>query len=792
MSPTALPRAAVAPLFATALGLAVLGTPPAPASAAPLGPPVLAAAEDTPADEEPSDEEDATDGDRPVRIEVGRFEPRTITPGSLVTVTGTLTNTGATAISDLALRLQRGAVLTSRADLAADQLDPDPATGVVTAFQPVPGELAPGDELPFSFSVPSEELRLVEDGVYPVLLNVNGAVDGLVQRRVGQLSTYVVQQPAAPIARTAVAWLWPIVESSHRTASGGFRDDGLAESVSTGGRLDRALSVVERLPGGVTGDGPDVAPALQVALAVDPALVEELQLMAAGPYEVDGAPGEGTEAAAAFLERLADVAAVHPVVALPYGDVDADALTGAGLPDVLTRSLPGTPEGTAQDPPGSSRSDDGAAATATTEGTPSSAPETPESTEGAGAAILADALDVEPRTDLAWAPGGSLRPDTLPVLQAGGVQQVVLSAVGLTEGDDATGFVDETAAARTAVATPAGPLDVLVADPTLGGIVGSAEQATGGARMAEQRYLAELAVLSLQAPAGTEQTVLVAPPREVDAGPEGAGSMMADTAGLPWLRPATLAELSATAPAPAGDLADVTDAPSLDPVGMVDVAGAVAVREDLAGAVVGDDGTALRSYDAAIARAVAATRRDDPEEFLEVASAVHTTLDRLLDQVTLLAPADGTYSLGSSDAPLVLTVRNDLPMTVEVRLDVRTRGSRGLIIGDIGTQTLAPGQRSTLQVPTEVRQAGGFAVRAQLTTPDGRPLGEDVALQVKSTAYGSISLIITIGAAALLGLLFLRRLVNFVLRRRRAAAGEGVPGGPEGATLQPPPNRSPV
>jgi len=71
-------------------------------------------------------------------------------------------------------------------------------------------------------------------------------------------------------------------------------------------------------------------------------------------------------------------------------------------------------------------------------------------------------------------------------------------------------------------------------------------------------------------------------------------------------------------------------------------------------------------------------------------------------------------------------------------------------------------------------------------------LGDQVELQVRSTAYGPISLIITIGAAGLLGLLFLRRLVNFVLRRRRAAAGEGAPGDPEGATLQPPPNRSPV
>jgi hypothetical protein len=779
----ALLRAAVAPLFATALGLAALGVPPTPASAAPS--PVLAA------DDQSSAQEDASDTNRPVRIAVGRFEPRTITPGSLVTVTGTLTNTGPSSITDLSVRLQRGAVLTTRAELAADQRDPDPATTILPPFSSVPGELTPGDELAFSYTVPAEDLRLSEDGVYPVLLNVNGAVDGLDQQRVGELSTYVVQQPPTPAARTAVAWLWPLVESSHRTASGGFRDDGLAESVRSGGRLDRALAVIERLPGGETGDGTGVAPALQVALAVDPALVEELQLMAAGPYEVDGRAGTGTEAAAAFLERLADVAAVHPVVALAYGDVDADAVTGAGVPGVLTRSLPGTPEGTAQDPPGSTRTEDGAAATATTGAAESTAPETEDAGDSAGAAILADALDVEPRTDLAWAAGGSVRTDTIPTLQAGGVEQVVLGASALTDGDDAIGLSDATAAARTTIATAAGPLDALVADSTLGGLVGSAEQATGGARMAEQRYLAELAVLSMQAPDGAEQTVLVAPPREVDAGPEGAGAMMADTASLPWLRPATLAELSAGTPAPAGDLTDPADAPGLDPAGMADVVAAAAIREDLAGAVVGDADTALRSYDAAISRAASATRRDDPEAFREVAAALHTTLDQVRGQVTLLAPADGTYSLGSSKAPLVLTVRNDLPMTVQVLLDVRTRGSRGLSIEDIGPQTLAPGQRTTLQVPTEVRQAGGFAVRAQLTTPTGRPLGAEISLQVKSTAYGSISLIITIGAAALLGLLFLRRLVNFVLRRRRAAAESGPAGGPEAAALQPP-NRSPV
>ena len=166
--------------------------------------------------------------------------------------------------------------------------------------------------------------------------------------------------------------------------------------------------------------------------------------MAAGPYAVDGVEdaGRGTEAAAAFLDRLAAVAAVHPVVALPYGDVDADALDAAGLSDVLVRSLPGSPEGTAQDPLRRR-------ATPTAPRRPSPRRTRPRGADrargrrpdGGRGAILADALDVEPRTDLAWAAGGSLRPDTLPTLQAGGVERSSSARSGLTEGETAVGLV---------------------------------------------------------------------------------------------------------------------------------------------------------------------------------------------------------------------------------------------------------------------------------------------------------------------------------------------------------------
>jgi hypothetical protein len=795
---TALLRAAAAPLLATALGgsllggMALSGVAQAAVAPSPLAAPAAQAAPAGP-------EDDTADPDRPVQIEVGRFEPRTVTPGATLTVTGTLTNTGDEPISDLTVRLQRGEVLSTRAELAADTGDPDPATTVLPPFQDVPGTLPPGAELDFSYSVGSDQLRLDRDGVYPVLLNVNG-ITGTAgeeeQRRVGELPTYVVQQPVVPAARTAVAWLWPLAERTHRNASGEFVDDELAGAVRENGRLDRALGVVERIPGTLAPGGSEAVPALQVTLAIDPALVEELTLMAAGPYAVDGVDGagQGTDDAAAFLERLTAVAAVHPVVALPYGDVDADALDAAGLADALVRSLPGTPEGTAQDPPGPA-DDDGADVTAPpADETGSVDPGTPDDDTAAGVRILGEALHVEPQTDLAWAPAGTVRPETLVTLQAGGIERVVLGPGGLTDGNAALGLTDSTAAARTAVATATAPVEGLVADGALGEVVGSAEQAAGGPRLAEQRYLAELAVLTLQAPAGTEQTVLVAPGRTVEAGPEGAGAMMADTAGLPWLRPSTVAELSRGPVSVTGHLLDPRDAGRLDAAGMAEIQAAVAVRDGLADAVVGDADAALAASDAAIARATSVAWWTDPEGFRNAATDVRSALDRLRSRVTLLAPADGTYSLGSSEAPLVLTVRNDLPVAIQVRLEVSARGTRGLSIGDIGVQTLAPGQRTTLQVPTEVRQSGGFAVTAQLTTPDGEPLGDRIQLQVKSTAYGSISLLITVGAATLLGLLFLRRLVNFVLRRRRAAAAATAAGdgAPEGAAVAQPPNRSPV
>ena len=762
----------------------------------------------------------SSDPERPVTIEIGQL-PRTVTDDSTVRVTGTLTNTGTSPVRDINLRLQRGNLMTTRAELVSADEDADEAGADSGDFVPVEGVLRPGATRDFSYSVEVDELGLTEDGVYPVLVNVNGTtVDGLVQR-VGELSTYLVRRPAVPDEKTTVAWLWPVAADTSRPPTGGFADDHLARSVSGGGRVDRALAVLEGLPR--TEEGGEATAAVPVALAVDPAVVEELGIMARGPYTVgpDDIPGEGTDAARSFLDRLRALAAVHPVVALPYGDVDADALHSVGLDDVVTRSLPGIAAGTAQglapavpdpqtevgptgtaaepteggaaDPPG----DTAPFPTAPAPGT-ANLPDGDAAAEaalGAGARILTDALGVEPRTDLGWAAGGSFRPDTVETLREGGIDTLVLGPAGVSRGARAVGLEPGAARARAAVATDEGELGVLVADTGLGRVVDQAQTWPGGPRVAEQRYLAELALIGQQAPDGSTATVLVAPSREVEAAVEGAGQMMADTAGLPWLQPSSLAAVEADRPLDAGRLTDPADGVLLDPAGLADVVAAEGTRDDLADAVVGEPDDELSSFDAATARTVSVSLRSQAGSFRTGASALRTAVGRLLDKVSLLAPADGTYSLASRDSPLPLTVQNDLPFAVSVQVDLSTPSTRSIRLGDLAVQTLAPGRRTTLEVPTEVQQNGRFTVSALLRTPGGAALGETVRLQVRSTAYGTISLLITFGAGGLLGLLFLRRLVHFV-RRRRAVPAAVIPelpaAAPEGAAVPVPPTRSPV
>ncbi|MEO6089725.1 MAG: DUF6049 family protein, partial [Umezawaea sp.] len=135
---------------------------------------------------------------------------------------------------------------------------------------------------------------------------------------------------------------------------------------------------------------------------------------------------------------------------------------------------------------------------------------------------------------------------------------------------------------------------------------------------------------------------------------------------------------------------------------------------------------------------------------------------QLQDQVTVIEP-NSPILLGSGDSPIPVTIKNRLDVRINVRIVVDDKP--GIKANQLGDLTLPARGDRLVRVPVEVLRSGRFSVNVQLTTPTGVALGDSVRLEVSSSAYGTITIVITATAAAALVLLSARR----IYRRIRAA-----------------------
>jgi hypothetical protein len=154
-------------------------------------------------------------------------------------------------------------------------------------------------------------------------------------------------------------------------------------------------------------------------------------------------------------------------------------------------------------------------------------------------------------------------------------------------------------------------------------------------------------------------------------------------------------------------------------------------------------------------------------------------------RIVIAPPAGGTYSLASESAPILITVVNNLPVAVRVQIRMSSVGGvAGFRIDDAGVQSIPPNSRHTIKVQAHVARSGHFKASAQLLTPDGAPLGSALPLSIYSSAFGTIGVVITVVALAVLVLALINRgikrwrqhraLVRLVAAQPRQRAG--VPG----------------
>lgn len=709
----------------------------------------------------------------PLELALDELAPRVVTADgpTVLTITGTLTNSGAVPVADIGVRLQRGLPFTSEGAVRDALEGTAPTDAVLPQFQDLPDALAPGAQVPIRLTVPlrgapETTLALSGPGVYELLVNVNGVPEGGDRARLAAVRTMlpVTGLPAGPDGSTPVpggsptatpfSLLYPVIDEPRRlsTVPGEqalLTDDTLADSFGPQGRLGGLVAALAGSPAPVRD---------ATCVAVDPDLLQTAAAMSTG-YQVLGAdgtltPGRGAGTAASWLAAFAQAVRGGCVLALPFADADTVALTRGGLA--------------------------GAATDAVT----------------AGRAVVTDLLGTPVLESTAWPADGLLDDATLGTLADAGIRSVVLSADGLAR---------PSRPEPGGVVPLVGPAVALVTDPLLtlaaGGDVvppvtgGPARPSTAGGALATQDLLGAIA---FRAGRGAGTPLLVAPPHRWAADGPSARSLLdglgdLTSAGLLAARPLG-AVVAAGAPADAAERALVyplsAGSREVPAVAVVSITQVLADVADLGSSVVDDDlgvdpDDVFEPLLRGAVRPASAAWRDEPADAVVNAAAAAARIGQLRGTVTVLEPPS-PFSLATSDSPLLLTVANGLPVTMRVRVELAS--TSGLRVAPIPPVDVPPLGRRQIQASAEVLRSGVFTVDAAVLTQDGGRLGPPSRLQVRSTAYGTITLWLTGTAGVLLVVLAARR----VLRRVRTEPGRHTGGRPRPGVPETIPDTAPT
>ncbi|WP_084735532.1 DUF6049 family protein [Actinophytocola xinjiangensis] len=682
-----------------------------------------------------------------LRLEVDSLSPRLVTAGTTkVTVTGRITNVGDRRVDDIDAKLQRGDPVRADGDLwnlpgrATDTAD--------TPFVEVSESLDPGDSVELSLDAAlrgPDSLDVSTPGVYPLLVNVNGEPDFGGQARLAAVSLPlpVLEVDGAPAVRPrddppAMTVIWPILDTEPRrlpvSREDGrpvLGDDQLAESVSAGGRL---FGLVNSAATATASNG-ELATSL--CFALDPDLLSTVSDMAKGYYVRDEngrlVAGGGDEAAADWLTRVAELTRGRCVMSVPFADADLVALSRSGAVDLATVAL-------------------------------------------ASSSTVAELLaPVQPVAGLFWPAGGSFDKRTVVDLAAIGPTTVIADPAHLQKVSGAAPY------SVTGTTQTAYPVRALATDPLLSSSLNVAAPRSGGDRSL-QRGLAALTFRALfdQKAAGAQ--VLVAPPRRWTASTSELTGYLDLAQRLldgGYVEPASL-QAQAAAPS-AGTAGGLTYSPQDSarevPASVsAQVARLNTTRRDLLDAMSGDNtsdvdpNTLLAPLQNGLLRATSTAWRGDPRAAGDAVEEVREQLDTLRARVTVTNP-DRPLQMASGDSPIPVSVHNELPVGITVR--VRVSAPPGLNIEPIQDVPVPPHHTRNAYVPAEVTRAGRFKVEVSLTTPGGTPLGEDARLELSSTSYGVITVAITGTAGGVLVILVAFRIFRRIRGARTAARKDG-------------------
>jgi hypothetical protein len=156
------------------------------------------------------------------------------------------------------------------------------------------------------------------------------------------------------------------------------------------------------------------------------------------------------------------------------------------------------------------------------------------------------------------------------------------------------------------------------------------------------------------------------------------------------------------------------------------------------------------NFPRAIQRSESTSLISDPTVALSMAHRLQQIIHRTRRAVYIVPPSVGTYTLTSKNSQLPITVVNKLNADVDVEVSlVAADGETGLTAKPEAF-TIKANSKEQVKIATHVDRVGLIRAEVKISTPGDLPLGTTIRLTVRSTALGTIGVVITVLAGILL------------------------------------------
>ncbi|MFI0486425.1 DUF6049 family protein [Actinomadura sp. 9N215] len=680
----------------------------------------------------------------PVGLALTKVDPKPVRENSRIEISGLAKNRTDDQLAGLTMRLRYSA----QPVLSRSQLDqysagqPSLLPNIAPQQLPLTGVATPGKTQGWTFKTTTKALQLRPPGGTPGVYPVGVEVLNSAQQVVGGLMTFLTFMPKQrQFNPVEVSWVWPLIDRMHRTNDQTFFDDQLTTEMSRSGRLGKLVNAAA---------GSDTP----VTWAMDPALLDDVQQMASGDYTVKPFGGKRTEkeksaVAASWLAALKNAAKSDPYFTVPYGDPDVVALVRHKTPRDI---------GVALD----------------------------ERNTGVATKVLGRPADAH----VAWPPYGVAGPGTLGQLAKHSLKDggtFLMSSSQFQAPPPGT-----PPNATTTLQTNAGRKNAVLYDDKLSQIVSKGTASTAGAALAEQRFLAETAMIAAETP-NLKRTVVVAPDRHWNPAPGFAEKLLSYTKNAPWLRETPLAKAESAAPQGRvfNGYNDDYEAFELSDAHLTqtrEIARQAATFQAIM------TGEIKISYERALLRLQSVAWRTMPGRAKAARRELARELGDDMDRVRIVTTKNKRVLMGGSSGKLPVLVENTLSdQSVRVRLvavptsESRSKLRLGALDPDEAVINLRPGERAQRWIPAKAAGNGNFHVRLELMIPEsgGRTFGSGETITVRTTGYGRLALVITGGGLAVLFVGVGVRAIRARRRRNSEAGGDGsTEMGPAGTAEQ--------